>query len=305
MKSKETPRFEIFVPHLKQLWAGSVPYGQVKKIILDKDYESHFRAFMLDAGTKLNDKKGFATHEMSEAALSIAQDNTERAELRRYALLQLRKQGAYEFPAGTANSTSQSSTTLQKIFNNPVEPGEVRGAVLTAMRRTGDPQFKNSVILILSHPEKNAGIVVQHALIDAALGGIANENIKQIISIAQTTTNPEVYASAINSLGITGSPEAVKAITSLYGKFNNPYIGNASLERNTKVIISMLDLKQPLDTIQSAITAADILKFDSFIEPLKLLVNNTQDQALRDSAAAVLNGILANPQKSNPKWEVN
>lgn len=293
---------QILVPHFKRLWAEDVPYSEAKKIILDKTHHSKFRIFVLDGITNSANMKGYQSEDVTDTLLAIAQDNTDNEDVRRYALHKLRKPGAFSKTTSLINNNVE--TELLNIYNDQAAPAKVKAAVITSMRRTGDHNFNGIVKTILSEPEKYPTIIVRHAVIDGAKSGVAKDYINNLENLAATTQDPEIYASTVYALGIIGGQDAVKAVISLYGKYDNADIGNFALLSNQKTILSMLDLKQSEETISVGITAANLINLHSSTELLQQIADNSKNQKLQNDAIAALNKIKNAPKwKNSNKWE--
>lgn len=122
-----------FVPPLRNAWEGGIPCTEVAKIVKEKEYNSYFRAFILDAAREqIND-------EIVDAVLTVAEDNTEHDWLRRYALLWLRTPGTYEI---STKKETDSDSALYRIYSDSNAPRIVKKAAITAMERTNDPNYK-------------------------------------------------------------------------------------------------------------------------------------------------------------------
>lgn len=288
----------VIAPRLEKTWQQGIPYGDVANILKDKTYNDNFRLFTADVATRTNGNIGQSNAELIDSIYSIAQDNNENTKLRRDVLLDLTKTGVYKSPGSTTEKSK-----LDDIFKDPNAPPEVKSAVITAMRRTQDPKFKETVIPILADLKSYPAITIRHAVVESSTDGISVGYVKELTDLANSTKDKEVYASTILSLGINGGVEAVKAIVSNYGRFNNPDICNHSLERNQKTIKEMLNLNQSSDIIQVGISAAKLVKVDSFISPLKQISVNIKDNHLNIEADQALKVIESDPIKSNPKWE--
>lgn len=288
----------IIVKYLEEKWASGVPIEQLDTIIKDKTNNKEFRAFLIDWMEKR--KSDNQIEAMVDTLLSIGVDKTEDENLRQYAFLKLRKL------SDNPDIKQSQYKSLESIFYDSSTPPTVKGAILTTMRRTGHPNLQNAINSVMSNSTQNAGIVLRHAVV-AGVKSKQYDNISQIKELSLTTQDPEVYGTMVYALGLINSEEAVKAIVSVYGRFNNRDIGNYALESNQKTILSMLDVNKPNETIVTGITAANLAKLPCATDNLQALITYGPTQEIRNKAQVALNEINATPKSAFPsnsnKWE--
>lgn len=293
----------LLSPYFKKMWnENNISPNDVCNIILDKSYNRIFRMFILDSFNHSEKMKGAELNEGINTMLTIAQDNTESAEIRRFALLNLCKPGSY----AKQNDLNQDlKSELLQIFNDKTAPPAVRGAVLTAMRRTKDPNFENTINTIFSKYSAYPEITLRYAAIEAAKSKLNKDTYSRyLITMINETDNPELYSRLIYSLGIIGGTDAVKTIESNYERFNETRICRSALQKNYKTILSMLNLEKPKATILSGINAAKIGSISPAIESLLQIIENSNDQEIIAEAKDALNYVKANPSSDNYyKWE--
>lgn len=155
---------------------------------------------------------------------------------------------------------------------------------------------------ILKNPDKFNQQSVQIAVIKSATEGYGEKYIEEMITILQTTNNREIHGSTLYALGLVGTPVAVKALVEYY------YVPEDvlyALQTNENTIISMLDKNQPQHIITAGIEAAKLLKFVSFINPLNDIINEYPNKEIQETAKEVLEQINQNPQKNNPKFNID
>ncbi|MFC4769012.1 hypothetical protein [Effusibacillus consociatus] len=127
----------ILVPHLKKRWSNGVPAQQIDTMIKDKTNPKEFRMFLINF---LNNRKAEnQTEQVIDTILTMASDKTEDASIRWYSLLKVREL------SGNATKKQAQEETLKAIFKDPATPASVKGAALTAMRRTGSPELQKFV----------------------------------------------------------------------------------------------------------------------------------------------------------------
>ncbi|MBC2581541.1 hypothetical protein [Clostridium sp. DJ247] len=285
----------IVVPYIKKKW-GNTPPSDAIKVVKDKKYDSKFRIFVLDGMTMLGNEKVVDSASIIEDLKLIATDTSEDKNLRRYALLKLRKSG----------EINHAKLQLASIVNNESEPAEIRGAALTAMRRTEDPELNTSLQIIISNADKYEGIVLRHAMVESAKNGSIKQYIHAIKKIAETTNDYEVYQSAIYALGLSGGLDEIKAITSVYGAHNNKDICNFALRKNENTVLSMLSLNQSKETIISGIKAAKLANIPSAIPLLNEIKSNSKDQEILNEIKSATDTIDINNKINGDvqkKWE--
>ena len=155
---------------------------------------------------------------------------------------------------------------------------------------------------ILKNPDKYNEQSVRIAVVKSAKEGYGGKYIEEMATILQTTSNEEIYGSTIYALGIIGTPAAVKALMEHY---NDPENIIYALKMNESTIISMLDKIQPQSIITAGIEATKLLGFDSFINPLSNIINEYQNTEIQERAAEAREQISQNPQKNNPKFNID
>lgn len=271
----------MLIPYFKQVLKENPPTKQLCDVVLDKEQNKTFRMFVIDNISNVI-SNGYLSDDVTKTLIKIAQDQTDNEAVRRYALLSLRKQGAYG---------SGTESTLQKIFDNEANPPIVRGAALTAMRRTGDPSLKDAVENVLISPQIYHDAILQYAVVEASKSGHSKNAVGNLKNIALTTESAEVYGSTIYSLGITDTPEAIEAILTAYGRFDNEYVCRGSLKLAYKAIMKMIDLGQPAETIRSGIMAAKLASVKPTIDLLKLIEAKSENLELREQASKAINDI--------------
>jgi len=291
----------ILVPHLKQKWAENVPVADICEIITDNMYDAKFRAFLIDITTKTKNISDTDILRLEKAIKAVTQDEKNDIGLRRYALLQLRK------PNSSQHVTRGSESELMRIFTNTETPPEVKGAAITAMRRTKDPALESVIDTVLKAKEDFPSIVVRHAVVTAAKSGLSKKYIEELKKITNTTVDPELYASTIYSLGITGGQDAIAAIVADYGRHGNERIGRMALRQNEKTILSMIELSQPIEIINIGIEAARLGEIVTSVPQLQAIADKHPEKTLRDKVMEVLKALdsLGNTDANNRhnKWE--
>ncbi|MFZ3171570.1 MAG: hypothetical protein WA118_06275 [Carboxydocellales bacterium] len=295
---------QIIVPHIKKAWHNGVPYKDTSAVVKDKDHNPKFRIFVLDGITNSANQQGYESSDVIDTILSIAQDNSDNEDVRRYALLKLRKPGAFTKNESIGGAAEKSE--LFSLFNEQASPAKVKGAAITAMRRTKDPNFKAALNAVLTNPEKYPSIVIQHAALDAAKGGLGKIFITQLRNLAETTKDADLFGSTVYALGLTTGSEAVNTIVSTYGKFGNESIARFSLIRNQKIILSMLDINQSDELVSAGIKAAEKIKLQSSIVLLENIAVNSRNQELRNAAKIAAEEIKTSPEQLPDnfyKWE--
>lgn len=165
--------------------------------------------------------------------------------------------------------------------------------------------FQNSekeISNILKHPDKYNEQSVQIAVFKSAEDGYGDKYVDEMAAILQTTNSREVFNSTIYALGIIGTPNSIKVIIENH---NDSDVLISSLQMNENTIISMINVKQPQNMINAGIEATKLLNFSSFIQPLSNIKNNYPNKETQERAAKALQQISQNPQKNNPKFNID
>ena len=173
------------------------------------------------------------------------------------------------------------------------------------MRRTGNRDFQQTVVSVMNNTNQFPSIVVRHAVVEGVKSGLYTD-ITKMKNLAAATQDPELYSSTVYALGLLKTSEAVKAITSVYGRYSNADVGNASLKNNETTILNMLNSDQTND-ILAGITATQLIKLHPAVEKLQLIEVNSKNEIIRNKAHDAIVEIEATPKSNFPsnsyKWE--
>ena len=262
-------------------------------VISNKRYDGVYRSFILDA-VNCSDFYDMEKEKINDLKLSIGADKEESEDIRRYALLSLCERWMY------SNDDSGKSILLE-IFNDINTPSKVRSAALTAMNRTGDPNFKEAVDNALNNFEDYDDLTIRHAMIELAKydGVDPLEYVVKYGDIVRTTDNEANYKSGIYALGLLGGEESIAVIVSNYGRFGNNRICDYALKSSYNDIKSMIDLNKPKDTILIGIEAARLGEISIALDALKILEDNSEDEDIMNNSREAIEYIKANPTVDN------
>lgn len=128
------------------------------------------------------------------------------------------------------------------------------------------------------------------------------ENAKDILSNAQSS---DLTDAAIFSLGETKDKDAIKLIANNVNNIKDDAIISYFVDMNFSTINKMLDSSNPIDDINSALTLAQISRYDDFSTNLEKLKSNP-DKNIAEKSQSILNEldkIKDNPIKRNTKWD--
>lgn len=146
---------------------------------------------------------------------------------------------------------------------------------------------------------------VRYCVIWAARHGYGEKYINDIGEIVKKTNDPDVYGTSMMALSQLKDQQALEIIIENYDRFGDRYSNRLNLERNHKIIISMLSVNELPEQIQLAIKAARILRHIEYIEPLDEIASTTMDDELRQEILEVIDEIEKDPVPRNPKWDVD
>lgn len=283
-------------PHLSRNWRDSLSFDEIAAIIADSSTAAQLRPFLIDFLIHEADLTADENTRLSAILLTLAESNDTEAELRRYALLTLRY-----------GTTREQTTRIREISENVAAPQEVRGAAITALRRTCDNDALDAVVgKVLDNAATAAPDVLRHAVVSAAKAGIASERVGKLRDIVMMTDSAEVYASTIYALGLVGTHAAVAAIVDSAGRYENDHIVRYALKQCQPAIIQMLTVDQPTDIVEAGIQAARRGGIAAAAQSLSLLRDTHPDTAIRQKAKDTL---VALPSVSDVdskiprKWE--
>ncbi|MCX7571009.1 HEAT repeat domain-containing protein [Tumebacillus sp. DT12] len=297
----------MFVPLLKKRWDAGLPMEDIASMVKDKTNNDNFRSFLLDGTVSVGFKKERVASEatqdsekekLGDLLIELASDKSEKEAVRKYSLMKLR-----DVPKDGGKKAKQEKA-LADIVNDTDTPAAVKGAALTAMKRTNHPGLAQAVAEVMKNPLSEEGILVRHAVAEGAKSGTLKD-IKVMKQLAKDTKDAEVYATTVYSIGLLGGPESVLAVLDVYGKYGNTDIANYTLERNQKTVLSMLETGQPREYILAALQAVMYAKLRTAEANVETLVNHT-DIEVREKAAQVLVSLKALPVNNIPsnaeKW---
>ncbi|MDP8232148.1 MAG: hypothetical protein P9L91_05700, partial [Candidatus Zophobacter franzmannii] len=229
------------------------------------------------------------------AIICVGENSSNEDFLRRYALLSL--------PSKTLNNKShKGNSRLLQIFQDPQAPPIVKGAVITAMRRTKDSEFEPVLKSVLINPQNYDNATIRYAVVSASKSGKGVEYIKNLKTISESTNDPKLHSSSIYALGLIGNSEAIRIIVNNYGKHNNERISRVGIKRNQKTILKMLDHKQTINTLNAGIKAAEIGNITAAKAKLNYLASSYSNGSVKRFALKVVEN-LDFQAKQNAKWE--
>lgn len=308
----------VLVPHLKKTMSKGFSSSKICNMIKDKKHNSKFRAFLIDIATKLpkqylvktnnitssdsnNDnpnlsivKSDTGNSEINETLISLVEDKSNKAELRRYALLQMGKENsnltAITNEKEMVAEFETSENRLLKIFRND-KSSPVRGAAITALRRLKSSNLESVLNETLSAPEDFDDIIIRHAVVSAAKSNLRDEYVGQIKKIAFAKRGCEVYGSAIYALGIIGNIDAICAIADVYHQYGFQRTIRSAFRKNEKTILSMLTFDKDSYVISCGILAVRIGRIAAAKELIESVATTHENPLLRKEAQKVLDEI--------------
>lgn len=283
----------LLSPYLQKKLDGNTPLDDINEILINTNNNDIFRYFILDCVVHSKNLKGYEKPEINDAILTIANNSTESSYLRRNVLLNLIGENSFK-------RQRRSQSEIIGIFKDESVSPEVRGAAITAMHRTCDPNFNYAIQEVFKDYNEFPPKTVQYAVIEAAKTKNNQDIYIPILTkIAAETDDEELYGSTIFSIGICGGTEAVKSIINNYGRFEEEPLCNSALKRNYKPILSMLDVNQSKDILLCGISAAESAGITPAIESLEIISVNTQDEEIKEKSLKAIEYIKSNPSSEN------
>lgn len=274
---------------LARNWRESLTFAELRAALTDSTNDPKLRAFLVDFLIHAANLTPEESILLDSTLIAIAEITTSDPSLRRYALMALRNQ-----------SDDGQTQRIRAIAQHQETPPEVRSAAITAMRRTGDVTGHDAVAReVLTKTEGSPSIVLRHAMVSLAKGGNAAEHTKTFASIATTTDDPQVHASAIYSLGMAKSIEAVMAIIDSAGRHANAPIVRHSLQASEPTILKMLAADQPSAVLESAIDASRMGGLVSAIPLLRLLTDVSATAQVRAKLLQTIEELSKLPVNTN------
>ena len=259
--------------HLSSNWRDHLSFDQITTFIANSSSDVPLRTLLIDFLIHTGDLTDEEKDRLSQVLLTLAESHETDTALRKYALLALRD--------GIA---TDRMTQLRNIAEESATPPAVRGAAITALRRTGDEMHNAVVSAVLDNAATAETEVLRHAVVSAAKAGIASNRIGKLREIAMTTKDADVYASTIYALGLVGTQEAVVAIMNGYGRYENKHIARYALQKSEPAILQMLAADQPPQMLTVGIQAARSGGIAAAIQPLSSLRDGHADAEIRSKA---------------------
>lgn len=162
---------------------------------------------------------------------------------------------------------------------------------------------RNEFEKILVGYEKYPIDMLKHYLVAARRRGYLREYNDELITIANTTNDCEIFNFLVHHLSIIGDENNIKSILNNSKRLTYCEINPIALERNINTIIAMLDIKEEKETILIALDAVKILKFSKFIPSIEALISNCKDKEVVVKSQEALIEILKSPREYNKKWD--
>jgi hypothetical protein len=254
-------------------WRESLSFDEITAVVRNSSAEMRLRTLLIDILIHTGDLTADEKDRLSQTLLAVAESPDTDNSLRRYALLGLRD--------GMARD---QTIRLQNIAERPETPPEVRGASITALRRTGAETHNTFVSKILDNAATADTEVLRHAVVSAAKGGMAANRIGTLREIAMTTKSADLYASTVYALGMVGTQEAVAAIMDVVGGYDNEHIVRYALRNSQEVILKMLAVGQTPKMVATGIQAARRGGIRTAIQPLTILRDTHSEASIRSDA---------------------
>lgn len=275
----------VIAPHLKDKFKDGIPVDTYN-ILIDKEFKPRFKMFVLDSMTNSEVKsKTLKNTNFSKNIKTIISDKSIDPAYKTYTLKKLNE-----------NFESPQQLELEKIVFDSLEASGVRGAAITAMRRTKNPNYKNVLTKIFSDKEIKDDKILRYAVVSAAKSGDLGDYISDVEYLSNNTQSSDLLNSIIYALGITGNEESINLIVKLYKEGENEEIVKYSMIINEKKIIEMLNSGNP-NYITPALHATLYGNITTAIPSLKVLeTNQNLDSGIRELALNVKNKLdLSNP----------
>lgn len=291
----------FLVKHFNKKWSDGVPLEDLSIILSDKSYNIYFRTFLVDAIEKK--KNNDQVEAANQLILNIAIDKTEDEKIRKFAIEKFREVSKID------SKKEEQYKNLEEVFYDKDSSPELKGAVLTSMRRVKHPNLKKIVDEVLLDYNNKEGILIRRAVV-SGVKAKCFEDTEKIKEIALKTNDSEVYQTMIYSLGLVGNEDGLKKALSLSGKFDSEDITGYVISSNSNIVLEMLDINNNSeDSILNALKAARFVKLHDALEKIKTIADNHPNEKIRKIASETHTEIDDAPRPSGGlnlyKWEKN
>jgi len=265
-------------PYLARQSRSSLQPRDVIDIVADASRPWELRAFLVDFLIHSADLTREERNGLTQILLHIAESSDAAPQLRRYAVLALR-----------GEQSDATNGRLHDIVDDEDSPSEVRGAAITALRRSNAPSLPTMLDGFLGDPAATEPDILRHTVVATAKSGLAADRIPDLRNLALTTRNSEVYASTIYALGLTDSPAAVQAIVDAADRFESEqHIVSYALGRSRATVLAMLEGNRPESMVRLGISAARFGRIAEAHSALASIERQHSDPSIRALATAAL-----------------
>ncbi|MHB0946251.1 MAG: hypothetical protein ACYC3B_03665 [Sedimentisphaerales bacterium] len=292
------------VPHLKKKLSEYFPASDICVQIKDKKNNMKYRAFLIDIATKFENQTMLQIDnvtdgtsdsiEICETLVTTAEDKSNEVVLRRYALLQIGKNNsnmiALKKQEKILNKVDAWEGRLLKLYRNEDSP-DVKGAAITAMRRSQVSNLENILSEVLTDSEDFNDIIIRHTVVSVAKSGLRDKYVSQMREIALAKNSNEVYGTTIYALGIIGNTEAICAIADAYHKHGFLRTIRSAFRKNEKTILDMLAQDKDDYTVSCGLIAVKLGRIAAAKELVESISITHENTSLRKDAQEILDEI--------------
>lgn len=283
-------------PYLARNWRDTLSFEEIAAMIADSSTPAQLRPFLTDFLIHATDLTADETERLSGILIAVAESSDADPELRKYALLAIRQVAPLD-----------QTTRIREISENPEIPPEVRGAAITALRRTGNEAAHDAVVVeVMDQAGTIEPELLRSAVVSAAKAGIASNRVGQMREIAMTTESQDLFASTIYALGLVRTLDAVEAIVEASKRSGSEHIIRFALKNSQRVVLQMLAMDQPTNVVESGIQAARLAEVSAARPLLSILSNSYPEPEIRKMAQetiAVLPAFTELESTQQRKWE--
>lgn len=269
-------------------------------IIKSPNYSYSFKIFMIDSHSFVNSKENYKNSSEFNSVLSdIFEDDKQNPNLRSYALDNI---DDYRFI---------NVDILKSILLTEGNPEFLKKSVLHKLSKIDEIEtYKLSKDIVhnfndYSETEVNVAIKLLLRVSDDTLNnsGDIDYRVHDIEKVIRETNNENIKHGAVIALADAQNYSSVKAVINNRAIIDDDSVIKYFIDKNYRTVESMLNIDNDIETIDTALTCAEIAPFKSFIPALEKL--NASGSYLENDIR--LKEIIGNINKSsedrNEKWD--
>ncbi|ACV63665.1 hypothetical protein Dtox_2904 [Desulfofarcimen acetoxidans DSM 771] len=271
-------------------------------IIESSEYSNLFKVFMIDTYTYSKKRVNAKNSEIFNDKLKkIIKDNNYDSSLRFYALKHV------------DNFNENDVNTLKEIINSEKEIDYLKTAALKVLKKINEKEAYDILKKIIKNPELysveevNVGMKLMARISENTIQLINDKDtrVNDIENIIQTTKTPSIISGAVYALCEFRNEKSVQTIINNRAIINDDSLIRYYIDKNYLIVEKMLDKTNDTIIIMDALACVDIAPFKNFTPKLEELINEHENEDIKEKAGLLIDKINNNSYEHNLKWDYN